>query len=282
MVRIHSSVVSTQLLPGLNRMFHLDYLTADIGTFDQSVEFYRRLTGETPTQVTPLPYATRTSTFSDGASISEYDSRAYLTLSGVPINNLSNKQLLAVLRVSTHATRIDLTWDHVPITLDDVRAEANAQLYTVNGIRQRIKPIWYESDEGKTLYLGAVGAFRRVRFYDMHGYTRMEFQLREKYAAACVKHLRIAAFRQWSAIAAGHAGVFCTFDSAWFPATMGLAYTPLASRRKERQKTVLEAMLAQYGNALRRESVAEGNDTKRYWQTMLDALVTKKNDLPPC
>lgn len=256
-------------------MFHLDYLTICIGDFDQTLSFYKGLIGEDEqTTSKPLKYSTRSIAFPNGACIADYTSYCYLTLPGIAINELSARHLKAIIDRASGATRIDCTWDNVEATVFDIRAEANANLYTAshaNG-HNHLKSIWWDSEEGQTLYMGAASSERRVRFYNMHGFTRMEYQFRRDYAEACVRNLQAHPFSRWPAIAAAHARNLVEFPSVWFQSAMGLPYLPLAKRKRTRKYDALEAMLIQYRAALRRLSTYNGNDPDTFYEYVLSRL----------
>jgi len=111
--------------------------------------------------------------------------------------------------VNWRCTRLDIAFDHVPFSprqcydawqREDVRCAANRDSYK-----------WIESETGNTLYIGSRLSGRFVRIYDRRGFTRLEFELKGRWAAGIGDVVAAVQFAAWRDVGLGHLRQFLDF-----------------------------------------------------------------------
>lgn len=126
-------------------------------------------------------------------SCTTYDRRFTVSIPGQGCSCLlpHHYQDLIAMAITTKIafTRVDLAFDRLPFTPKDIW-----QLLQAGKVKTRAKrssfsmydnPFQLREDgvEGcSTVYIGSATSDRRVRVYDMHGFTRVELQLRAEWA----------------------------------------------------------------------------------------------------
>jgi len=113
----------------------------------------------------------------------------YLMKAGIPIQ----------------VTRLDLAWDDVFFTPDDFYTQLIEGKVVTRATRQSItyyeSPFQEQEIGGKigchTCYVGARSSERMIRVYDLHGFTRLEFQLRGDWAHVVAGLLMQGEYQSW-------------------------------------------------------------------------------------
>lgn len=130
-----------------------------------------------------------------------------------------------------HYTRLDLAFDEVPFTPQEVEAAIKDDLVTCVAKRRTLevqqspfdaKP---NGDIGTyTVYLGSRQSERMIRVYDKRGFTRLELELKGKRADLVAKEVFGAAdLDTWYAITLSHLLDYVRFETAWWHEFTGRA-----------------------------------------------------------
>jgi DNA relaxase NicK len=114
------------------------------------------------------------------------------------------------LNIPFSVTRIDIAFDYLPFTPADLYSEYLTG--ELNSLVKRSKYRWIESGDKKangedgctTFEYGSNQSGRMVTCYDKRGYTRLEFQCRDKRADLVANDLLKLDYFDWWACAVGH------------------------------------------------------------------------------
>lgn len=121
-------------------------------------------------------------------------------------------------------TRLDFAFDYVPFSPEqveqaikdgDVRSLAKRETLSVNS-----SP-FEKRDNGEigtyTVNFGSRSSERMIRVYNRRGFTRLEFQTKDRRANVIVKQLfRCAAVSEWASLMVGHVRDFVDFGPNWW------------------------------------------------------------------
>jgi len=110
-----------------------------------------------------------------------------------------------------HLTRLDLAWDGVPFTPEQVKnAIANEHIRT-HAMRSKVvcaESPWEQKENGEmgtsSLSIGSRSSERMLRTYDRRGPVRLEFQTRHKRATMIANDVLIHPVDQWADLAISH------------------------------------------------------------------------------
>jgi hypothetical protein len=99
---------------------------------------------------------------------------------------------------------------------DDVKTFANRK--TVEWYEAPFKPDEKGNVGTSGVYLGSRSSERMIRVYDMHGFTRLEFQLRHDRADIIGKAIMITPYSKWSEFGKSHLRQYVDFElwGEWF------------------------------------------------------------------
>lgn len=117
-------------------------------------------------------------------------------LEGFDLEHLRN-YLFSLTKISFdwRCTRIDIPFDNCPFTPDlcnEMREAGNVRTRA-----HRDSWEWFENPEGDTLNIGTRQSGRMVRIYDRRGPTRLELQLRDKWAEEVCGVLTTSPTKYW-------------------------------------------------------------------------------------
>lgn len=125
--------------------------------------------------------------------------------------------------VNIRITRIDYAYDNVPFTPEDFYNSCmQEQIITVSsrGSIMYINSPYQKRENGdlgcSTAYLGSASSDRRVRVYNLHGYTRLELQLRAEWANTLAWLLLAVDYKRWVDVSKTHLLDFVRVKAEWW------------------------------------------------------------------
>ncbi len=118
-----------------------------------------------------------------------------------------------------HVSRIDLAWDGVPFTPEDIYLASQSDLFRTyarrNTYRYEISPNKLREDGqlGRSIFrMGSRQSERHLRVYNAHGPVRLEFECRKKRADLVAKDVLKRPPDDWSDFAIPHLRDFLDID----------------------------------------------------------------------